>query len=55
MPGPEIFELHADIGKALHRPWRQRMKTVLRLEALVLLLVLSLQPCLLARSRRARE
>jgi putative copper resistance protein D len=38
---PALFvDLRADIGGAVPRPWRRRLKTVLRLEALVLLLVL---------------
>jgi putative copper resistance protein D len=38
---PALFvDLRADIGDAAPRPWRRRLKTVLHLEALVLLLVL---------------
>lgn len=38
---PALFvDLRADIGDAAPRPWRQHLKTVLRVEALVLLLVL---------------
>lgn len=38
---PALFDdLRADISDASRRPWRQRLKTVLRFEALVLLLVL---------------
>lgn len=38
---PALFaDLHADIGAAAPRPWRRRLTTVLRLEALVLLLAL---------------
>jgi putative copper resistance protein D len=38
---PALFvDLRADIGDAAPRPWRHQLKTVLRLEALVLLLVL---------------
>ena len=38
---PALFDdLRAESGDASHRPWRQRLKTVLRFEALVLLVVL---------------
>ena len=38
---PALFvDLRADIGDAAPRPWRHQLKTVLRVEALVLLLVL---------------
>jgi putative copper resistance protein D len=38
---PALFvDLRADIGTAAPRPWRHHLKTVLRVEALVLLLVL---------------
>jgi putative copper resistance protein D len=38
---PGLFvDLRADVGDAALRPWRHHLKTVLRLEALVLLLVL---------------
>jgi putative copper resistance protein D len=38
---PSLFgDLQSDVGDALHRPWRKRLETVLRFEALVLLLVL---------------
>lgn len=38
---PALFvDLRADIGDAASRPWRHHLKTVLRVEALVLLLVL---------------
>jgi len=38
---PALFDgLSADIREAVIRPWRRRLETVLRLEALVLLLVI---------------